>query len=116
MSPPECGSPNERRASAGTMETAAAVARGACMFINESAGIAFKNRKAGRSQIELLGMCDYMLSPPFLPKPPFNILHHRRQTELYQGPIAIEPRQGPFILVYTAAKVAMITRFKKKID
>lgn len=41
-----------------TMEMAAAVARGARVFINEGVGTVFKNRNAGRSQIELLGMCD----------------------------------------------------------
>lgn len=40
--------PNERRVADCTIETAA-VARGDCVFINESAGTAFKNRNAGRS-------------------------------------------------------------------
>lgn len=52
-----------------TMEMAAAVARGARVFINEGAGTAFKNRNAGRSQIELLGMCDCVHHPPLIQTP-----------------------------------------------
>lgn len=52
-----------------TMEMAAAVARGARVFINEGAGTAFKNRNAGRSQIELLGTCDCVHRPPLTQTP-----------------------------------------------
>lgn len=42
----------------GTMERAT-VARGGCIFTNESIGTAFKNRNADSSQIELLDPSDW---------------------------------------------------------
>lgn len=89
-----------------TMEVAAAVARGAREFINEGVGTAFKNRNAGRSQIELLGMCDCVHRPSLsqTPRPQFTPAGDTKNCTTGQKQLSPAWRnQGFFILVCFSA-------------